>query len=151
MHNKPHTKQAREKMSIARTGIHYSVRTEFKKGYIPWNKGLKGVQKSTHKGKIIPWLKKHQYQSGKFHPNYKGGLNRNKHCGKFYKNWTKKVFIKDSFICQKCDQKGGQLEAHHIKSWVKYKKLRFEISNGITLCKNCHTSMDIPSHNIYYR
>ena len=35
------TKESREKMSIASTGIKNGIKTRFKKGSIPWNKGLK--------------------------------------------------------------------------------------------------------------
>ena len=56
-----------------------------------------------------------------------------------YKNWRYDVFLRDGFTCQKCgDDKGGNLEAHHIKSFSKYPKLRFIINNGITYCKDCH-------------
>jgi hypothetical protein len=32
----------------------------------------------------------------------------------------------------------GRLEAHHILSWSKFPELRYEVNNGITLCKFHH-------------
>jgi hypothetical protein len=55
-----------------------------------------------------------------------------------YKWWRTAVFERDKFTCQKCGAVGGELNAHHIKPYAKYKELRYELSNGITLCKNCH-------------
>ncbi|MFA8336337.1 HNH endonuclease [Burkholderia cenocepacia] len=41
--------------------------------------------------------------------------------------------------CTHCgDDKGGNLEAHHRKEWAEYPELRFDVSNGITLCRACH-------------
>lgn len=43
--------------------------TAFKKGFTPWNKGKKGVQSSTRKGKKFP------EKSGSNHHNWKGGTS----------------------------------------------------------------------------
>ena len=55
-----------------------------------------------------------------------------------YKKWRKSVYEGDFYTCQVCKKVGGDLEAHHIKSFASYPKLRFELDNGITLCKKCH-------------
>ena len=44
-------------------------------------------------------------------------------------------------LCQDPDcksKKGCYIEAHHIKPWSRYVKLRYITKNGITLCKPCH-------------
>lgn len=53
--------------------------------------------------------------------------------------WRKSVFERDNYTCQHCGtKKSGIFNAHHIIPFSKDKSLRFEISNGITLCKECH-------------
>jgi hypothetical protein len=58
-----------------------------------------------------------------------------------YKEWRSKVFERDDFTCKKCGQRGGVLNAHHIKSFAKHKNLRTIVENGITLCKKCHKTL----------
>jgi 5-methylcytosine-specific restriction endonuclease McrA len=55
-----------------------------------------------------------------------------------YKNWRRGVFERDDFTCQDCGQRGGDLEADHIKPFALFPELRFIISNGRTLCSPCH-------------
>ncbi len=73
--------------------------------------------------------------------NWKGGITPEnellRHSPR-YKNWRQKVFERDSWTCASCGQIGGTLRAHHILMWSKYFWMRFEMKNGITLCKPCH-------------
>lgn len=55
-----------------------------------------------------------------------------------YKRWREKVFKRDNYTCQRCDARGIELNAHHVKPYKKHPELRLEKSNGITLCKSCH-------------
>lgn len=56
-----------------------------------------------------------------------------------YKKWRKAVYKRDNFKCQwpGCEI-NKKLNAHHIKTWANYPGLRFEVDNGITLCKQHH-------------
>jgi 5-methylcytosine-specific restriction endonuclease McrA len=59
-----------------------------------------------------------------------------------YKKWKFECLKRDGHICQKCGQKGGFLEVDHIKGFIDFPDLRFEISNGVTLCILCHHNKD---------
>lgn len=79
--------------------------------------------------------------SGEFHWNWKGGItprNQRERSSKEYAEWRKAVFMRDGFTCQICGKVGGGLNAHHIKRWSTNVDERYQISNGITLCKECH-------------
>lgn len=101
---------------------------------------------------------------GKENPNWKGGITSvtSKIRNSFEnKQWRSKVFIRDDFTCRKCgDKNGGNIEAHHIKSFsILVKEVKkamplfdiitscklytpmWNIDNGITLCENCHKNI----------
>ena len=53
-----------------------------------------------------------------------------------YKEWRQAVLERDDHTCMKCKQDGDT--AHHIESFDMNIDIRTELSNGITLCKECH-------------
>ena len=70
--------------------------------------------------------------------------------------WRKSIFQKNKYICVFCGQKGGELQADHIKPLFRileenniktYEqalncKELWDINNGRTLCVNCHRKTD---------
>lgn len=79
-------------------------------------------------------------------PNYKDGKCNERQLLRSslqYKEWRTAVFRRDSYTCQKCgDNNGGNLVADHIKSFALFPELRFDTTNGRTLCRKCHKETD---------
>jgi len=132
----------KQKLSDKNKGKHYSLKTEFKKGNSPPNKG---VYKATNTGRT--WFKKgHKTIT----PFYKGMTPWNKGLGNKtpkdkkirksieYSLWREAVFARDNWTCQKTGVKGGRLHPHHIYNFAQYPELRFAIDNGITLSEKSH-------------
>jgi 5-methylcytosine-specific restriction endonuclease McrA len=67
-----------------------------------------------------------------------------------YKAWRIKVYKRDNFTCQMpgCKKKGS-VQAHHIEKWSSASTLRFDVDNGISLCRNCHRK--VTGHETYYK
>lgn len=59
-----------------------------------------------------------------------------------YKDWRKSVFDRDNYTCCECGARGVKLNADHIKPFALYEELRYELSNGRTLCVPCHKKTD---------
>jgi hypothetical protein len=82
---------------------------------------------------------------GEANPSWKGGItpiNALIRSSTPMVDWRKAVFKRDDYTCQGCNERGGKLHAHHIKAFSAYPELRFEISNGQTLCYSCHRKTD---------
>lgn len=83
---------------------------------------------------------------GSKNPNWKGGLTKREETLAHrlrveLKNWAKKILERDNYTCQKCGIRFREkrvMEVHHIKPVSRYPSLVLDISNGITLCRNCH-------------
>ncbi|MBC8428409.1 HNH endonuclease [bacterium] len=53
------------------------------------------------------------------------------------RKWKWEIHKRDGYKCTMCGDT-ELLEAHHIKPCSEYPKLRHELSNGITVCHECH-------------
>jgi len=143
---KKRSKETKEKMSINRTGKCIGEENPFygkKHNEETKNTMKKKRQEGLKSGKIKIWNKDVPYTkiSGEKHWNWKGGITPENHRQRVLiqsKLWRKSVLKRDNYTCQECHERGGRLHAHHIKTWAKYPKLRFDVNNGITLCKQCH-------------
>ena len=68
---------------------------------------------------------------------------------KEYKKFVEAVLKRDNNKCVCCGSIVNP-EVHHIKPYAKYKDLRTDVNNGITLCELHHSSMIYGSfHQIY--
>ncbi len=128
-----------------------SGRSLFPKGNVPWNKNTKGVMIAWNKGLTKadhPSVgrqgsrpgEKRPNRSGPNHPSWTGKSSENKliRSSIEYKEWRRQVFERDDYTCHICGIKGGNLNANHIKKFADYPDLRFDPTNGITLCEWCH-------------
>jgi 5-methylcytosine-specific restriction endonuclease McrA len=136
--------------------------SQSKQGQTPWNKGkswspkMKEKLSKAHLGNHYPKIseggkgrkatietrrKMSSQRKGEKHWNWQGGKSSKSE--RIRKSidadlWRGAVFSRDNYTCQKCEDKGGKLNAHHIMNFAQYPELRFAIDNGITLCKKCH-------------
>lgn len=106
--------------------------------FIPWNKGKK-----------LPNLSK--AMMGENNPAWKGGVYKTNLAlrgSPMHKRWSRQVKQRDNYTCQLCGDVGRELNADHIKPFALFPKLRFEVSNGRTLCKPCHYLITYKAQNI---
>jgi hypothetical protein len=65
-----------------------------------------------------------------------------------HEEWRNKVLERDRWVCICCQgrtSKDNPLCAHHLENYKDFPGLRFEVENGVTLCKKCHKRF----HGIY--
>lgn len=90
----------------------------------------------------------HNIFKGENHPNWKGGItseNEKLRKSKEYLEWREQVLKRDNEQCIYCGKKDDKMNAHHILAWQFYPNLRFNVSNGVTVCQECHKKI----HNIF--
>lgn len=84
-------------------------------------------------------------------PNWKGGITDEsqviRHSDEYLK-WRSLIYKRDKYQCRICNSKvGNNFNAHHSFSFALYPELRFDINNGVTICKKCHKLL----HKIFGR
>ena len=122
--------------------------SEVRRGKPSGRKGIKHTEETKRKMRKPHKLfsektkqKMSESRMGEKHWNWKGGISRAYKTGYWsveHKKWRMKVFERDNWTCQFCGIRGIYVEAHHIKTWNKYPDLRYDVNNGVTLCKECH-------------
>lgn len=66
-------------------------------------------------------------------------VSEKKHLDTKYKYWMLAVKKRDSWNCKMNNEDcSGALHAHHILRWSEHPNLRYDVNNGITLCKYHH-------------
>lgn len=79
---------------------------------------------------------------GESNPHWKGGKCSDVSKAKAsldYKLWKEAVNNRDNFTCQECGGKDKSImETHHIKQFAEFPDERYNVYNGITLCRFCH-------------
>lgn len=121
-----------------------------------WNKGKpntwynpKGLELGHGWNKGIPNLN----IVGDKNPSWRGGVtseNKKVRGSIEYALWRTAVFMRDNHTCQKCNHRGGNMHADHIKPFSLYPELRFAIDNGRTLCVECHRQTDTYGYSKIY-
>lgn len=93
----------------------------------------KAIARSTKSGLCI------NHYKGKDHHSWRGGISKSEHKIRNsvpYKLWRTAVLRRDKRKCVNCGS-DNKLVADHIKPFIKFPELRFELSNGRTLCHAC--------------
>ena len=79
---------------------------------------------------------------GEKNHKWRGGITpiyRSARQNALYYDWRRKVFERDDYTCRRCFRRGGgDLHAHHIKAFALFPELRYDVTNGLTLCLDCH-------------
>lgn len=95
--------------------------------------------------------KKHgELMKGENHPNWNPNLTEEDRMDRRliqgYKEFVQLVLKRDDYTCQCCGDRGhNNLVVHHLYAYNKYRELRTVVSNGITLCSECHNKY----HSMY--
>lgn len=134
-YGKQASKESRKKMSDSH------------KGKIPWNKGIacsEETKKKISKSMTGKYVGSNSYNWNVNITEEERIIDR-KYPEYYY--WRQKVYERDKYVCQKCGELGGVLNAHHIESYSENKNLRTVVDNGITFCRACHRKF----HSIYGR
>jgi hypothetical protein len=122
------SEKGKKNISKVHIGKHFSLKTEFKKGQIAWNKGKKCF-----------WAKPPIY-FGEKSSNWRGGISFEPYSVDWNESLRRTIRERDRYACQLCGKLQGDLahDIHHID----YNKLNCNPNNLITLCHSCNAKVN---------
>ena len=143
-----HSLEARQKMSEAakqRTPEHRRKLSEWQKGkphrpelmlvmhQAAWAANKGRHHSPEHRAKIA------EAQKGPKSWNWKGGgYVKGERETPEYRMWRRSVLKRDAYTCQECGVRKGRIHAHHIVAWAIDLSKRYDVTNGLSLCVQCH-------------
>ena len=84
-------------------------------------------------------------RSGPAHWHWKGGISLTSwydlRTNPQYIAWKSAVHTRDGYVCMLCGEQSQWPHAHHIEMKADRPELIFDVSNGITLCTECHNKI----------
>lgn len=151
-----------EKLAQAKLGTHLSEETKTKIGKA--NRGRKlGRFSEEHRVKLSikkkMWWDSNPQQKEIFRKRFsgdksnfwEGGVSTQNNlirASAQYSYWRKSVYARDNYTCVDCGSIKN-ITADHIKPFAFFQELRFELSNGRTLCLDCHKKTDTWARGAY--
>lgn len=60
-----------------------------------------------------------------------------------YLAWAKAVYARERYKCAVCNKRTRKPEAHHLNCWKHFPEQRYDINNGIAVCRECHTEFHV--------
>ncbi len=128
---RPLTEEHKRKIGLAHKGKTISPEAKIKIGLaglgrVPWNKGNGEYMKGSKNHTWIP-------DRDKLKQKY------NRQIGPLHTQWVKACKDRDGGKCKLGSKEcSGRLEVHHIYRFSEHPELRYELTNGITLCHFHH-------------
>lgn len=148
------TEEIKSKIRTSNLGKKHNISAEGmermkKKNYVVWNKGIPMTEIAKKKlsekiaGRKAPWMVGNTFQKGEKNSRYIKDRTKLKKSGRRWdsasQEWWKTCKSRDNWECRMKDETCSiKKEVHHIYSWKDFPELRYEITNGITLCTKHH-------------
>jgi len=84
-------------------------------------------------------------KTGPEHPMWQGGTTKERikeYKSSEYQAFRQAVLERDDYTCQRCGNRGGKIEVHHILPYTQcvgpLEFLKYHLANGQTICLSCH-------------
>ncbi|HEX8453824.1 MAG TPA: FAD-dependent thymidylate synthase [Longimicrobium sp.] len=111
------------------------------RGVSPWNRGKRYRAGWTHTEETKRMLA--EMKLGEANPQWKGGITPDGvRLRKPLEALRAEIYARDAHTCRVCAEKGGRLTLHHVLPIWARPDLADDVSNVVTVCRDCHLSLN---------